>query len=91
MFTHMHEPDTVFKCTRNFTPTPDQEEDQEIEDAEDQDAPNVVVRKKSKYLPGERLLLKITKHRKIHQKTNPVDVDNIDKIARSLKRVILSI
>ncbi len=78
MFTHKENNNSMFKCIRDFIPA------SECVEEPDENGEVKIIRKKSKYLPGEKLLLKLNKN----QNKNQID---IDKIASSLKRVILSI
>jgi hypothetical protein len=74
MFCHKKEEESLFVCKSSFIHR--QEEEEVIPDPETKS-------KQPKYLPGEKLLIKLGKERKKQKKK--VDVD---KISRSLSRVL---
>ena len=76
---------SIFKPKHEFTPQED-EKDEKYDDEEEQ----IIVPKKSNYLPGERLLKKINKDKKKKKKTKAKEPD-VDRLSMSMSRVLQSL
>ena len=71
-------------------PQPTQEPEEKYDDEEDEKE-QIIVPKKSNYLPGERLLRKINKDKKAKKKKTKAEEPDIDRLSASMARVLNSI
>jgi hypothetical protein len=77
---------SIFSCKRQFEPAVVVEEIDEDGQVFEELKPVQKKKKGPKYLPGERLLLKLNKQNK-EKKKDPVQID-IDKVSTSISNVL---
>ena len=77
---------SIFSCKRQFEPAVVVEDIDEDGQVFEELKPLKKKKKGPKYLPGERLLLKLNKQNK-EKKKSPVHID-IDKVSTSIKNVL---
>ena len=88
MNTHSYNPPSIFGCKSNFTPKPIISITNTIPETvkEERRKDNGIV-----YLPGEKLLLSLSKQKAKQKAKQKVKQPDVDRITKSLNRVLLSI